>query len=252
MTFSLNLRLTNTAIKCRAPGRLANLAANVGRFTWTLCKRMSRAAVFPCRIGRQKSTTPNFFAALALNVLPDKMIPQADAPINLGKRIVPPQPGWIPNITSGKPRRVALSSMAMRKLQANASSRPPPRQKPLINATLGRRKLSSLASTNCPRRMNENACSVLSISENCLISAPAIKPDAFADAITKPTQLSSSSITSSISSNSCSIDWSRVFTEACCLSKSSQTILSSSLLIWKCLNAPYSIMLSPQIRFQST
>ena len=51
------------------------------------------------------------------------------------KRAVPPRPGCSPSITSGKPNRAP--SIAMRDWQASATSRPPPRQKPWITATVG-------------------------------------------------------------------------------------------------------------------
>ena len=51
------------------------------------------------------------------------------------KRTVPPRPGCRPSITSGKPNRA--SSIAIRIWQASATSRPPPRQKPWITATVG-------------------------------------------------------------------------------------------------------------------
>ncbi|EQD63359.1 hypothetical protein B2A_02385 [mine drainage metagenome] len=56
---------------------------------------------------------------------------------------MPPQPGWMPSITSGKPMRVFGSLLATRYVHASASSLPPPMQCPWIAATLGQGRLAS-------------------------------------------------------------------------------------------------------------
>ena len=61
----------------------------------------------------------------------------ASAPACRMERAVPLKPGKMPSLTSGKPRRVPSSRVAMRQWQASASSSPPPRQKPLMQHTTG-------------------------------------------------------------------------------------------------------------------
>ena len=61
----------------------------------------------------------------------------ASAPAWRIERAVPLKPGKMPSFTSGKPRRVASSRVAMRQWQASASSSPPPRQKPWMQHTTG-------------------------------------------------------------------------------------------------------------------
>jgi hypothetical protein len=59
----------------------------------------------------------------------------ASGPIRRGRRCVPPAPGMIPSLISGRPIRA--DGAATRPWQAIASSRPPPRAAPPIAATTG-------------------------------------------------------------------------------------------------------------------
>ena len=52
----------------------------------------------------------------------------ASAPAWRIERAVPLKPGNRPSFTSGKPRRVSSSRVAMRQWQASANSSPPPSQ----------------------------------------------------------------------------------------------------------------------------
>jgi len=56
-------------------------------------------------------------------------------PISLGSLWVPPDPGIIPRLISGQP--ILVSSEAILKSQANASSQPPPKTKPNSAAIVG-------------------------------------------------------------------------------------------------------------------
>src|SRR5579862_4694796 len=60
----------------------------------------------------------------------------ASGPISRGSSCVPPQPGMIDSATSGKPTW-RTSDEIVRAVQWSASSSPPPRQAPLIAATVG-------------------------------------------------------------------------------------------------------------------
>ena len=67
------------------------------------------------RAGTASSTMPSFLALRASTVLPVSMRSSAaGAPASRGRRFMPPQPGTIPSITSGRPSRVPGSSTATR------------------------------------------------------------------------------------------------------------------------------------------
>ena len=67
------------------------------------------------RAGTDSSTMPSFFALRASIVLPvSSMSRAAGPPVSRGSRLMPPQPGTIPSITSGRPMRVPGSSTATR------------------------------------------------------------------------------------------------------------------------------------------
>ncbi len=98
------------------------------------------------------------------------------------KRTVPPRPGCRPSITSGNPKRAL--SMAMRVLQASATSSPPPRQKPWITATA--RNLQRVEPVDHgvgPGHHGFDLRADRSRRETALTSAPAMKPDVFAERI---------------------------------------------------------------------
>jgi len=67
------------------------------------------------RGGTHSSARPNFFARRASIVLPvSSRSSAAGAPVSRGSRLMPPQPGTMPSITSGRPRRVPGSSTTTR------------------------------------------------------------------------------------------------------------------------------------------
>ena len=60
---------------------------------------------------------------------------RADTPTRRGTRCVPPAPGMMPSVTSGRP--TTAPGLAMRASQPSASSKPPPRAAPCSAATTG-------------------------------------------------------------------------------------------------------------------
>ena len=96
-------------------------------------------------------------------------------PTKRGKRCVPPHPGIMPNLTSGKPILVFGLSVAKRKLHANASSQPPPTQAPSITATVVCGNCSRALKIFNPCCAFSFAISTLSICCSSSIAAPAIK-----------------------------------------------------------------------------
>ena len=70
------------------------------------CLIMLNAAVGKVSVATTASTNPTFKAASAVLSLPAVIISIAlSAPINRGKRTVPPKPGMIPSLVSGSPIR---------------------------------------------------------------------------------------------------------------------------------------------------
>ena len=61
-------------------------------------------------------------------------------------RVTPPAPGSSPSVTSGSPNCAFAPATAIRRWQASAISRPPPRAVPLSAATTGRPSVSSARS----------------------------------------------------------------------------------------------------------
>jgi len=95
-------------------------------------------------LGTTSSTRPSRRAFDARTDLPVRIKSSASAmPISRGSRCVPPAPGMSPSCTSGCPSCVLRSSVAMRYVQARATSRPPPSAAPWIAATIGLRFPSS-------------------------------------------------------------------------------------------------------------
>ena len=102
------------------------------------------------------STSPIFSACRGNTVFPVVIISNAaGTPTNRGRRCVPPKPGRMPSLTSGRPNMVLAWALAIRAWQANASSSPPPRQAPSTATTngFGERPISSktvwAVLTNC-------------------------------------------------------------------------------------------------------
>ena len=90
------------------------------------------------RVGPLHPRCPTRSAFFGGSVLPARISGSAlGSPISRGRRTVPPHPGRMPSFTSGRPMEMEGSSAATRDLHASASSSPPPRQSPLIAATVG-------------------------------------------------------------------------------------------------------------------
>ena len=74
-----------------------------------------RAVFSMIRGGTHSSAMPSRFARFASIVLPvSSRSSAAGAPVSRGSRLMPPQPGTMPSITSGRPSRVAGSSTTTR------------------------------------------------------------------------------------------------------------------------------------------
>ena len=181
--------------------RLRTLLSSPGRARFRRPDTASFTAFETCRSCVTASTSPSDFAFRASMVLPVSI--SGIACIGLTscvKRTVPPRPGCRPSITSGKPNRA--SSIAIRIWQASATSRPPPRQKPWITATLGTRRASSRSITACARPISVSTALESVAPRNALTSAPAMKPDFLAERMTRPVGRWPSSSASTLSSSS--------------------------------------------------
>ncbi len=76
---------------------------------------MPRTVFSTMRGGTHSSAMPSFFARRASIVLPVSMRSSAaGAPASRGRRFIPPHPGTMPSITSGRPSRVPGSSTTTR------------------------------------------------------------------------------------------------------------------------------------------
>mmetsp|Transcript_20800 Transcript_20800/g.52782 ORF Transcript_20800/g.52782 Transcript_20800/m.52782 type:complete len:322 (-) Transcript_20800:197-1162(-) len=153
-----------------------------------------------------RSTRPIFLARSGLIVLPVSIMSSAAAaPMSLGKRWVPPDPGSRPSITSGTASAVLAPEEATRWWQARATSRPPPMQAPLIAATMGVLELAILSMIRCPACASAAASPAVVQAASILMSAPAMKLSGFEEmrtaALTDKSacRLASSSSNSSIS-----------------------------------------------------
>jgi hypothetical protein len=74
-----------------------------------------RAAFSMTRGGTHSSAKPSCFARFAFSARPLSIMSSAAAgPITCGRRSMPPQPGTMPSMTSGRAMRVPGSSTAMR------------------------------------------------------------------------------------------------------------------------------------------
>ncbi len=99
-------------------------------------------------------------------------------PISCGASWVPPQPGMIPRKTSGKPKwRTEVE--IVRAEQCSEISSPPPRQAPLIAATVGYGSVRMRAKRSCPARLPSIAVSRSRTFGNSVMSAPAAKTNGF-------------------------------------------------------------------------
>ena len=189
------------------------------------------------------STNPSDLALRASMVLPVSI--SVIACIGLTscvKRTVPPRPGCRPSITSGKPNRA--SSIAIRIWQASATSRPPPRQKPWITATVGTRSASSRLITAWARPIAVSTAPESVAPRNSLTSAPAMKPEVLSERITRPAGRAVSSSPSILSSSSIrSAD--SVLALAPSRSNSSQAMPSASRVSLKFLYGPLASSFGP-------
>ena len=181
--------------------RVRALLSSPGRARLRRPDTASFTALRTCRSCVTASTSPSDFARRASMVLPVSI--NGIACIGLTScvnRTVPPRPGCRPSITSGKPNRA--SSIAIRIWQASATSRPPPRQKPWITATLGTRSASSRSITACARPISVSTAATSVAPRNALTSAPAMKPDFLAERMTRPVGRWPSSSDKTLSSSS--------------------------------------------------
>jgi hypothetical protein len=95
------------------------------------------------------------------------------APTSRGSSCVPPQAGKSPRKTSGNAKwRTALE--IVRALQCNASSTPPPRQAPLMAATVGNGNARNRPNSSWPARAPSIARAGV-MCGNSVMSAPAAK-----------------------------------------------------------------------------
>ena len=85
---------------------------------------------------------------------------------------MPPQAGKIPRKTSGHAKWRTAEEI-VRAEQASATSTPPPRQAPLIAATVGNGSSPMRVNSSCPAREPKIASSRSRIFGNSFMSAPA-------------------------------------------------------------------------------
>mmetsp|Transcript_6691 Transcript_6691/g.11381 ORF Transcript_6691/g.11381 Transcript_6691/m.11381 type:complete len:340 (-) Transcript_6691:119-1138(-) len=107
-----------------------------GRLASAISSANLQAASMSCAWGTTASTRPSFRAALSLMSCEVSIISMLFCrPTKRGRRCVPPNPGMMPNCSSGRPKRVpGVHTLA---LQAMATSQPPPRATPWMAATVG-------------------------------------------------------------------------------------------------------------------
>ena len=207
----------------RSPGLARFRRPNTASFT----------AFLTCRSCATASTRPSDFARRASMVLPVSI--NVIACIGLTRRVkrtVPPRPGCRPSITSGKPKRAP--SIAIRDLQASATSSPPPRQKPWITATVGTRRASRRSITAWARPISVSTARGSVAPRNSLTSAPAMKPDFFAERMTRPAGRGLSSSPSTLSNSSSTAAFNVLALESS-RSNNSQAIPSASRVSLKFL-----------------
>ena len=174
-------------MKRRASGLSVSDSGNPTRCGRGSARNTPRTVFSMTRTGTHSSATPRRFARRASIVLPvSSRSSAAGAPISCGKRRMPPQPGTIPSITSGRPSRVPGSSTTTRYRHASASSNPPPRQKPRTSASVGYLTCASRSNVSQPRLTIAIAPASSFTSPNSSTSAPAMKPFALPERITRP------------------------------------------------------------------
>ena len=128
-------------------------------------------------------TTPNEAASSAVRRLPNITSSFAFAwPRSRTSLWLPPAPGTRPRLTSVCPNLARFA--AIRKSHARASSRPPPKQWPLIAATVGLGKLASRRKTSCERREDRHTLNAFETSVKEVKSAPALNARSPAPMIT--------------------------------------------------------------------
>src|SRR5688572_127844 len=89
------------------------------------CSAIARAAAMSSGPGTTRLTRPNSSARAASHRAPVRIISLArPRPTMRGRRWVPPAPGMIPSVGSGRPNTAVLA--AIRRSQARATSHPPP------------------------------------------------------------------------------------------------------------------------------
>ena len=122
------------------------------------------------------SMAPTLRASSARTSLPVVIHSRAlSAPITRGRRTVPPKPGMMPSLVSGRPILAVVS--ASRKSVESIVSQPPPRAWPLMAERVGTGRSSmalkmSLAFFSQPSR---SSCGRSNSSRNSVMSAPTIK-----------------------------------------------------------------------------
>ena len=148
-------------------------------------------------------------------------------PITRGSRTVPPKPGIMPSLVSGKPIRAVVS--AIRKSVARIVSQPPPKAKPLMADSVGKGKSSNLLNTALACSIQE--CNTVSSSannpRNSVMSAPTIKAS-FAELSINAFTLGSCFMLSSAAFNESRVSLSNLLTEPCALKHKCAMLFSSN------------------------
>ncbi len=127
------------------------------------CSSVARATARSSSGEATASTAPAFRALSArCSVAPAIQVAASSTPMMRGRRTVPPQPGRMPSLVSGRPTLAAV--LMTRKSQARQISKPPPRAKPLIATQLGKGR-------SC-RRLR---LALLAAVKPCISSGPAPK-----------------------------------------------------------------------------
>ncbi len=102
-------------MKRRASGFSVNDNGNLSVRGGGSARSTPRAVASMIRTGTHSSAIPSFFARRASIVLPvSSRSSAAGAPASFGRRLMPPQPGTMPSMTSGRPSRVPGSSTTTR------------------------------------------------------------------------------------------------------------------------------------------
>ncbi|CSA97763.1 Uncharacterised protein [Vibrio cholerae] len=173
------------------------------------------------------SSNPTFKASSARHALPWVMISIAlSAPIKRGRRTVPPNPGMMPSLVSGKPMLVVASPI--RKSVASTHSQPPPSVWPFNADKVGKGKSSNLLKmrlANCNHSSN-SASGLANSPRNSVISAPTIKAS-LSELSRRPLTLESAASASNALSRDSSVCKSSLLTEAGAQKESSAIPLAS-------------------------